>query len=272
MEAGVPQCPPVLSILFAIHTAGLIQSVEERVQGVEGLSFIDDLGWVGTWKGRQSGGQESSSLCSGEYRVGQQARPPIRHCEDRSDTLHMQERSQEAPPATTHSNNLSGGRLRPVQQRSDMVAGCMDTSPPNVPRASQRMRVQGHGSRCPTVCTDEDARNHPREGKGHSNTLGQSCCTILQRIMVGPNRNCQTRGCSTPPELAGQVNTGHSAHDASRPAHERLRTDSCTSSLRLQTATIRGEASRCMRGLEVKGEVQPPHIWRTNMQSDQARS
>ena len=49
VEAGVPQGSPVSPILLAIHTAGLKQWVEERVQA-EGLSFVDDLGWVATGK------------------------------------------------------------------------------------------------------------------------------------------------------------------------------------------------------------------------------
>jgi hypothetical protein len=49
VEAGVPQGSPVLPILFAIHAAGLIKWVEERVQ-VERLSFVNDLGWVATVK------------------------------------------------------------------------------------------------------------------------------------------------------------------------------------------------------------------------------
>jgi len=49
VESGVPQGSPISPILFAIHTAGLIKWVEERVQA-EGLSFVDDLGWVATGK------------------------------------------------------------------------------------------------------------------------------------------------------------------------------------------------------------------------------
>jgi len=48
VEASVPQGSPVSPILFAIHTAELIKWVVERVQGVKGLSFVDDLGWVAT--------------------------------------------------------------------------------------------------------------------------------------------------------------------------------------------------------------------------------
>jgi hypothetical protein len=49
VEAGVPQCSPVSPIIFAIHTAWLINWVEERVQA-EGLSFVDGLGWISTRK------------------------------------------------------------------------------------------------------------------------------------------------------------------------------------------------------------------------------
>jgi len=45
METGVPEVSPLSPILLAIHTTGLIKRVEERVQA-EGLSFLDDLGWV----------------------------------------------------------------------------------------------------------------------------------------------------------------------------------------------------------------------------------
>jgi hypothetical protein len=49
VEADIQQGSPVSPILFAIHTAGLINRVEERVQA-EGLSFVDALGWIGTRK------------------------------------------------------------------------------------------------------------------------------------------------------------------------------------------------------------------------------
>jgi len=49
VEAGVPQGSPVSPILIAIHTAGLMKWVEEGVQA-EGLSFVDDVGWVATAK------------------------------------------------------------------------------------------------------------------------------------------------------------------------------------------------------------------------------
>jgi len=50
VEAGVPQSSPVSPILFAIHTTGLIKWVKEIVHGVEGLSLVEDLGWVATRK------------------------------------------------------------------------------------------------------------------------------------------------------------------------------------------------------------------------------
>jgi len=48
VEAGVGQGSPVSPILFAIYTSGLIKWVEEDVSEVEGLSLVDDVGWVAT--------------------------------------------------------------------------------------------------------------------------------------------------------------------------------------------------------------------------------
>jgi hypothetical protein len=45
VEAGVLQGSPMSPILFAIYTSGLIKWVEAYVPA-EGLSFVDDLGWV----------------------------------------------------------------------------------------------------------------------------------------------------------------------------------------------------------------------------------
>jgi hypothetical protein len=46
VEAGVSQGSPVSPILFVIYTSGQIRLVEECVSEAEGLSFVDDLGWV----------------------------------------------------------------------------------------------------------------------------------------------------------------------------------------------------------------------------------
>jgi len=48
VEASVPQGSPVSLILFAIYTSGLIDWVEEYLSEAEGLSCVDDLGWVVT--------------------------------------------------------------------------------------------------------------------------------------------------------------------------------------------------------------------------------
>jgi len=49
VEAGIPQGSPVSQILFTIYTTGLLKWVDKRVQP-EGLSFVDDLGWIATGK------------------------------------------------------------------------------------------------------------------------------------------------------------------------------------------------------------------------------
>jgi hypothetical protein len=48
VDAGVLQGSPVSPILFAIYTSGLIKWVKEDVSEGEGLSFVDNLGWVVT--------------------------------------------------------------------------------------------------------------------------------------------------------------------------------------------------------------------------------
>jgi hypothetical protein len=45
VQTVVPQGSPMSLILFAIHTAGLIKWVVERVHA-DGLSFLDNLGWI----------------------------------------------------------------------------------------------------------------------------------------------------------------------------------------------------------------------------------
>ena len=153
-----------------------------------------------------------------------------------------------------------------------MVPGNMDGCPPNIQRASHPLHEQGQGSRRSTAHADEDAWNRPREGKSRSNSLCPRGCTIWKQIMVGPERNRQTRGSSTPSESAGQVNPWRSAHDATSSTDERFRTDTCASRDRLQAATISGKARKHMRRLPAKGDVQPPHIWRSDMQSHQHRA
>jgi len=55
VEVGVTQGSAVFPILFAIHTTGAMKSVEERVHAVEGLSFVDDIGWVSNGKNAKEG-------------------------------------------------------------------------------------------------------------------------------------------------------------------------------------------------------------------------
>jgi len=183
----------------------------------------------------------------------------------------MQERPPEAPPAKTHSKKQGGRRLCPVQLQSNTVPGSMDGCPPNVQRASQPLHKEGQGSRRPTAHSDEDTLNRPGGSQSHSGSLHSSGYTRRQRIMVRPERNWQTRGCSTPPESAGQVNPVRPAHDTTRSAHERSRAETCARSPRLHAAKLRGEARKCMLRPKAKGDVQAPHIWCTNIQSHQER-
>jgi len=48
VESGIPQGSPLSPILFPIYTSGLIKWVEERVSRIDGLSFMDDVGWMAT--------------------------------------------------------------------------------------------------------------------------------------------------------------------------------------------------------------------------------
>jgi len=48
VQAGVLQGSPMSPILFAISASGLIKWVEEYLSEAEGLSIVDDLGWVVT--------------------------------------------------------------------------------------------------------------------------------------------------------------------------------------------------------------------------------
>ena len=46
VDAGIPQWSPVSPILSTFYTSGFIKMVEERVAGMEGLYFVDDVEWV----------------------------------------------------------------------------------------------------------------------------------------------------------------------------------------------------------------------------------
>jgi hypothetical protein len=45
VNTGIPQGSPVSPILFAIYLSCLFPFVEAKVEGVEGISFADDVGW-----------------------------------------------------------------------------------------------------------------------------------------------------------------------------------------------------------------------------------
>jgi len=46
VETGIPQGSPVSPILFTVYLSGLFKHVEEQVQGIKALSFVDDVAWT----------------------------------------------------------------------------------------------------------------------------------------------------------------------------------------------------------------------------------
>jgi len=46
VETGIPHGSPVSPILFTAYLSGLFKHVEEQVQGVKALSFVDDVAWT----------------------------------------------------------------------------------------------------------------------------------------------------------------------------------------------------------------------------------
>ena len=45
---GLPQGSPVSPVLFGIYISGIHETVLVRVQGAEGISFVDDITWFVT--------------------------------------------------------------------------------------------------------------------------------------------------------------------------------------------------------------------------------
>jgi len=48
VAAGIPQRSLVTLILFTIYTSGFLNWVEERVCGIEGLIFVENVGLMAT--------------------------------------------------------------------------------------------------------------------------------------------------------------------------------------------------------------------------------
>jgi hypothetical protein len=155
--------------------------------------------------------------------VGQQTRSPVRYCKDGGSTLHTQVRPQEAPPAKTHSQNQGRKRLRPIQPRGDMMAGSLHGRPADIQTTSRPVNEDGQGSRSPTARTHEDARNHPRASKSCPDRLRSSHHVKLKPALVGPVRDPQTKGTSTPAQSASWINSGRTPHDGIKRTDGRFR-------------------------------------------------
>jgi len=82
------------------------------------------------------------------------------------------------------------------------MAGGLDGCPPDIQRASQLVYEEGRNSRSLIARTYEDARNHPRASKSCPDSLRSSLRVIWKRAIVGPERDWQTRGSSTPAQSA----------------------------------------------------------------------
>jgi len=82
------------------------------------------------------------------------------------------------------------------------MAWSLDGCPPDVKRASQPMHEEGQGNRSPNARTHNDARNSPRVSKSCPDCLRSSRRVVWRRALVGPERDWQTRGSSTPAQWA----------------------------------------------------------------------
>jgi len=129
------------------------------------------------------------------------------------------------------------------------------------------MHEEGQGSRSPTVRTHEDARNHSRASTSYPDSLRSSRRVIWKRALVGPERDRQTRGPSTPAQPASLINPGRPPHDANGRTYERIRAHTCASSPGRQAGTIHSEARKRVQRLQTKASARPTYIWRTDMQS-----
>jgi len=71
VETGVAQGSPVLPVLFIIYLSGLSVQVDDKEEdcGSEGISFVDDVAWVG--EGEDVGDcAQRLERCAAETRIG----------------------------------------------------------------------------------------------------------------------------------------------------------------------------------------------------------
>jgi hypothetical protein len=264
VDAGVPQGSAVSLILLAIHTSVLIKWVEETVQA-EGLSFVDDHRWIATGKDVNQVVRKLEA-CAAES-IEWASRQDLQFDSAKKKAALFTRRighKNHLRPKLTAKIKVGDGFVRFNKEATRWLGVWMDAHL-TFKKHYNRCKMMARAAEAQTTHSDEDALNDPKAGKGGSNSLCQSSCTIQQRIRVGPERDRKRRGSSTPPEFAGQVNSRRSAHDATRSAHQRFTTDIYASSPRLQAATIRSEPRKRTRRLQAKSDLQPPHIWHTDL-------
>jgi len=145
--------------------------------------------------------------------------------------------------------------------------GNLDGRPPDVQRASQPVDKEGQGSRSPFAHTQEHTRNHLRASHRCPHSLRSSRRAIWKRGLVGPERDRQIRGSSTPAQSARYINPARPPHDANGCTYESIRAHTSARSPVRQAVTIHSEARKRVRRLPTKGSPRPPHIWLTDIQS-----
>jgi len=146
VEAGVPQGSPESLILLAINTSGLTKWVKEEVLPAEGLSLMDNHGWVAT----ENDVHDIITIlerCSEQHPVGKQTRATVRQRKNRDSTIRMQTRPYKTPLAKTDITVKGPIQFHTVQQTGDMLARRLDGLEPDAHGAQQLTREESQGIR-----------------------------------------------------------------------------------------------------------------------------
>jgi len=133
VETGIPQGSSVSPILFAIYTSGLTTWLQQRVSGIEGLSFLDDVGWMATSADFSQVNRKLDSCASESIDWAGKRGARIRQRKNRASYLSTHTRPQEAPSPKANNNDSSWEQLFQIAQRSDEMAGSLDGHSPDHP-------------------------------------------------------------------------------------------------------------------------------------------